>query len=103
MIRRAKDMQSYRIHATDGEIGKIDDLSFDDNAWVVRYMVVETGSWLDQRRVLISPISVRAVNWEKDEVYVSLTRDQVKNAPDIDTHEPISRENELSFYRYYGW
>lgn len=103
MIRRAKDMQSYRIHATDGEIGKIDDLSFDDNAWVVRYMVVETGSWLDQRRVLISPISVRAVNWEKDEVYVSLTRDQVKNAPEIDTHEPISRENELSFYRYYGW
>lgn len=103
MIRRAKDIQSYRIHATDGEIGEIDDLYFDDHAWVVRYMVVETGTWLEHRHVLISPISVRVVDWETNEVYVSLTRDQVKNAPDIDTHKPISRQNEISFHRYYGW
>lgn len=103
MIRRAKDIQSFRIHARDGEIGEIDDLYFDDNNWVVRYMVAETGTWLEHRRVLISPISVRVVNWETSEVHVSLTCDQVKNAPDIDTHNPISRQNELSFHRYYGW
>jgi hypothetical protein len=96
-------MQSYRLHATDGEIGKIDDLYFDDNAWVIRYMVADTGAWLEHRRVLISPISVRSVNWETSEVYIALTRDQVKDAPDIDIHNPISRENELSFHRYYGW
>src|SRR5512138_2669008 len=99
MIHKAKDMQSHQIHATDGEIGKVDELYFDDNAWVVRYMVMDTGTWLERRRVLISPISVRAINWETHEVYVSLTRDQVKNAPNIDMQNPISRQNEMSFYR----
>ncbi len=103
MIRSVKDMQGYRIHATDGEIGKIDQIYFDDKAWVVRYMVVDTGTWLEDRRVLISPISIKVVNWETHQVNVSLARDQVKNAPDIDTEKPIARQNEIAFHQYYGW
>jgi hypothetical protein len=58
MLRSMKDLENYAINATDGLIGRIKDFYFDDDAWVIRYLVVDTGSWLSSRKVLISPISV---------------------------------------------
>jgi uncharacterized protein YrrD len=49
MLRSMKDLEQFAIGATDGEIGQVKDLCFDDDAWVVRYLVVETGSWFDSR------------------------------------------------------
>lgn len=103
MIRSIKDLQGYRIHSIDGDIGKVSEFYFDDKDWTVRYMVVDAGTWLEDRLVLVSPIAVSSVNWDTHEVEVSLTRDQVQHAPDIDTHMPISRQNEEAFHKYYGW
>ena len=44
MLHNTKDLKNLAIQATDGEIGKVKDLYFDDDAWVLRYFVVETGS-----------------------------------------------------------
>ena len=49
--------------ATDGAIGHVKDFYFDDEAWVIRYLVVDTGSWLSSRKVLISPIAIGHPNW----------------------------------------
>jgi len=57
-----KSMENYAIAATDGVIGHVKDFYFDDAAWVVRYLVVETGDWLAHRKVLVSPISVGEPN-----------------------------------------
>jgi hypothetical protein len=57
MLRSMKDLEGYTIGATDGVIGRVKDFYFDDEAWVIRYLVVETGAWLSSRRVLISPIA----------------------------------------------
>lgn len=56
-------MEGYTIGATDGVVGRVKDFYFDDEAWVVRYLVVETGEWLARRRVLISPIAINQPNW----------------------------------------
>ncbi len=103
MIRSIKDLMDYKLHAIDGDIGKVVEFYFDDTAWTVRYMVVDAGTWLQDRLVLISPIAVSSVNWDTHELEVSLTRDQVQRSPDIDTHQPISRQNEEAFHKYYGW
>ncbi len=58
MLRNAKDLHGFKIRATDGELGTVDQLYFDDETWAIRYLMVETGGWLGGRRVLISPISV---------------------------------------------
>ena len=60
MLRSIKDLEHYAIGATDGDIGRVKDFYFDDDSWVVRYLVVDTGSWLAGRSVLISPISLQA-------------------------------------------
>jgi hypothetical protein len=102
MLRSTQDLEHYSIGATDGDIGHVKDFYFDDDAWVVRYLVVDTGTWLTGRRVLISPISLREPNWIERTLPVAITREQVKNSPDIDTHKPVSRQEENLYLGYYG-
>ncbi len=103
MSRTVRQVQGYAIHATDGDIGKLDEFYFEDDTWTIRYLVVQTGSWLLDRRVLISPISVQKANWPNRHITVSLTLDQVRNSPDIDTAKPVSRQHEIALHDYYRW
>jgi hypothetical protein len=103
MLRNVKDLLGFSIGAADGIIGTVKDIYFDDSAWVIRYVVVETGAWLSSRRVLISPIAVSASPWQTRVLSVSLTKNQVKNSPSIGTDEPVSRQHELEYLRYYGY
>jgi len=101
MLFHARTMEHYHIEATDGRIGKVDDLYFDDDSWTVRYFVVETGPWLFGKKVLLSPASVTGTDSEGKTVRVSLTREQVKGSPSVDLKEPVSRQEEHRLYRYY--
>ena len=103
MLRSTRDLEHYAIGATDGDIGHVKDFYFDDDAWVVRYLVVDTGSWLVGRTVLISPISIREPDWLKRLLPASVTMEQVRNSPDIETHKPVSRQGESLYLDYYGY
>ena len=63
MLRNVNDLRGYAIRATDGVIGEVDDLYFDDEDWAIRYLVVDTGTWLRDRKVLISPIAIGHPDW----------------------------------------
>ena len=81
MLTNATHLKGLVIGATDGEIGTVGQFYFDDEAWVIRYLTVETGGWLDGRWVLISPISVVHTDWHARRLDVALTKLQVKNGP----------------------
>ncbi len=103
MLLSINELQGYPIHATDGDIGQVDQFYFDDEAWTVRYLVVDTGHWLTGRRVLISPIVISGIDRETKTFNAGLTQEQIKNSPDIDTHRPVSRQHEMEYFNYYGW
>ncbi len=103
MLRNTKDLDNFAIRATDGEIGHIKDLYFDDDAWVVRFFIVETGAWLSSRKVLVSPLSARQPDWQGKTLPVAITKLQVENSPNIDTDKPVSRQNEEQYLGYYGY
>ncbi len=103
MLRSAKGFNDYKISATDGAVGHVKDLYFDDHDWAVRYFVVDTGTWLSSRKVLISPISVHHPDWAGQMLPVSITKVQVKNSPDFDADKPVSRQNEEHYLGYYGY
>lgn len=103
MLRDLKDLKDYAIEATDGDVGRVKDCYFDDQSWTVRYLVVETGNWLASRKVLISPLSVQQPNWADKTLPVSITKEQVKASPDIDTEKPVSRQHESLFLGFYGY
>jgi uncharacterized protein YrrD len=103
MLQSTNDLHGFTIHAKDGDIGTIEDLYFDDGHWKVRYLVVDTGTWLTARRVLISPASAKGVDWFGQRLPADLTCDQVRNSPDIATDKPVSRQHEEELSAYYGW
>lgn len=103
MKRKVKSLIGYVIHATDGEIGKVREFYFDDTTWTIRYLIVETGSWLFGRKVLLSPEALLTPNWEEHYFPVCLTKEQIKNSPEIDTEKPVSRQHEIELYDYYPW
>lgn len=103
MERNIKSLTGYTIGATDGEIGNVDEFYFDDKDWIIRYLVVKTGSWLFGRKVLIAPQAVQKIDWELKRFLVNLTKEQVQNSPEIDTDKPVSRQQELELYEHYAW
>jgi len=103
MLRSLKDLERYTVTATDGDIGIVVNFLLDDQRWVVRYLVVETGGFFDRRQVLISPISFRQADWSSRRFYVALTMDKVKNSPGVDVDKPVSRQHEQDYHGYYGY
>src|SRR5919108_3489571 len=103
MLCNMRSLRGYTLRATDGEIGSVDDFYFDDEAWAIRYLVVDTGKWLPGRKVLISPISLGPVDHDGKKLDVKLNKNQVENSPDIDKHKPISRQHESELFSYYNY
>ncbi|WP_425450043.1 PRC-barrel domain-containing protein [Virgifigura deserti] len=100
-LHSAKEIAGYRIHATDGEIGHVEDVLVDDENWIVRYAIVDTRNWWPGRKVLISPQWIREVNWEDRLLQVDLTRQAVKDSPEYDPSMTIDRAYEERLHRYY--
>ena len=103
MLTNATFLKGLAIHATDGELGTVDEFYFDDETWGIRYLTVDTGGWLGGRQVLISPLSVVRTDWQARRLDVSLTKRQVENSPDINTQQPVSRQHEAAYLGYYGY
>jgi uncharacterized protein YrrD len=103
MLHNLGTLTKSAVQADDGAIGKVTEVFFDDAAWVVRYLVVDTGPWLNQRKVLISPYAVRQPVDVAEGLSLALSRQQVRDSPDIDTHQPVSRQHEEDYLRYYAY
>lgn len=103
MLYKVKDLNGYKLGASNGEIGRIKDFYFDDKFWTVRYMVADTGNWLPGRKVLISPHAVISVDQEEKIIHTRLTKKQIEDSPSWDEDKPVSRQYEVDYYRHYGW
>ena len=103
MLDRVHHLDKSTVTAADGVIGHVQDVFFDDIRWTIRYLVVDTGHWLSGRQVLISPYSVKPLVEAARNIDVRLTRQQVADSPDVDTHMPVSRQHESEVVAYYGY
>jgi hypothetical protein len=105
MLCKVKTLIGYKLDSLDGEIGKIKEFYFDDEQWVVRYLVAETGSWLMNRQVLISPHALVGVINEDKLIAINLTKKQIEDSPSTDSDKPISRhfEDAMNGANNQGW
>lgn len=101
--RNVKFFEKYSILAQDGDIGTVHDFLFDDMTWTIRYIVVDTHKWLPGRKVLLSTEAVEGALWDRQQFQVNLTKDQIKNSPDINTEPPVSVQHEIALHNYYNW
>jgi len=91
------------VIATDGDIGSIRNFLFDDQSWTLRYLVVDVGSWLARRAVVLAITAVEQPDWTQKTFHVRLTREQVRNSPDVDSQKSVSRQQEIAMVEYFGW
>jgi hypothetical protein len=103
MLRHQSQFKHYAVHASDDAIGTVSDLLFDDATWLIRWLVVDTGNWLPGRKVLLPPSSLAHVDYFGRHFSVRLTKQEVKDCPDVETDRPVSRQFEASVYKHYGW
>jgi sporulation protein YlmC with PRC-barrel domain len=103
MLCRLEDILGRKIEAVDGRIGSARDVYFDDDRWIVRYLVVDTGHWLPGRKVLISPESVRPPEAQEEALHVELTCEKIQQSPPIESDEPVSRQHQRDLAGHYLW
>ena len=103
MLLVASALKGYAIDASDGRLGTVSDFLFDDQTWKLRWLVVDVGSWLVGRKVLVHPSAIAEADHERRELGVTLTKSQVEGSPDTRQDEPVSRQVEYNLHSYYGW
>jgi hypothetical protein len=96
------DLVGYSVEATDGSIGKIDEATNDTAA---SYVVVDTGPWIFGKKRLIPAGAITGVDHDDQTVMVTMTKDQIKSAPDYDaaSWNDDSREQYGDYYGPYSW
>lgn len=96
-------LKGFAVAASDGKIGTVNDLLFDDQSWKIRWLVIDTGAWLPGRKVLVHASALGEPDPARRELPVKLTKAQIEGGPDLGEHEPLSRQLESHLYDYYGW
>jgi len=102
MPHTLSELMKYSVHSTDGEIGSVRNFLFDDSTWEIRYLVINVGSWLERRDVVLAISAVEQPNREKKTFNVRMTKDQVRDSPDVDSEKPVSRQQEIAMEKYFG-
>ncbi len=103
MLRSIRELQGYAVIAEDGEAGEVETFLFDDEEWAIRYLVVDTGNWLSENLVLVSPVAIKNAAWRDKVVKVGLSKEQIENSPPIESNKPVSRKKEMEISQYYSW
>jgi uncharacterized protein YrrD len=103
MLKNLKQIQGRALRASDGTLGEVKDFYFDDVHWHIRYLVVDTGAWLNSRRVLISTDALARIQPDPDVFSVDLTMDQVRESPELAANNRVADQQEASLRTYYGW
>jgi uncharacterized protein YrrD len=101
-LRSSREVTGYHIHATDGEIGHVEDFIIDDQSWAVSFLVVDTRNWLPGKKVLLSPRWITRVEWADSSVHFDVPRESVKNSPEFDPSKAVNLDYEACLYDHYG-
>jgi hypothetical protein len=93
------DLTGYKVEARDDEIGKVDEATYESGG---SFIVVDTGPWIFGKKVMIPAGMVRDIDLDAETVFVNLTKDEIKNAPELDDNliRDEAYRNELG--GYYG-
>lgn len=102
MLIRYKELKNFVLKSLNGKIGKVKDVYFDDEFWSVRYLVVDTGTWLNTRKVLISPYSIEGIAPIFDLIEINLTKKQIEESPPLESDKPVSKQFQEQFYAHHN-
>jgi uncharacterized protein YrrD len=103
MYYNTKQLMGYSLHAYDGAIGKVTDVLFHDESWFVRYLVVNVGTLLQDRLVLVAAPLLGPIHIDLETINVFMNKAQVLESPVLEADMPVSLRHERELFAHYGW
>ncbi|KAF0094930.1 MAG: hypothetical protein E1N59_1358 [Puniceicoccaceae bacterium 5H] len=103
MARRLSELVDFKVGRSAGEALPLIDFLIDEHTRDIRYLVVDAGKWMPQRKVLIAPDAIEGVREDEKLLQTSLSRDDLENGPRLDADSPLSRSDEEKLVSYYQW
>lgn len=100
-MKSLRGLWGFKIQASDGALGKVQDFLFDDEAWTIRYLVAEIGSWMRSRDILVLPEYLEGVAAGDRVFLVNLDKASLRNGPTIDEDKPVSLQQSLPWQIIY--
>jgi hypothetical protein len=101
-LRSIEAVTGYHMHASDGEIGHVEDFLVDDADWSIHYLVVDTTNWWPGKKVLISPKSAKEIDWTHELMNLNVDRRRVSGSPAYDASVMVDLAYEKQFLDHYG-
>jgi len=93
------DLTGFRVEATDGHIGKVDEATYDTGA---SYIVVDTGPWIFGKKVVLPAGTVTRVDMADQAVYVDSSKEEIKSSPEFDPDRYRTDAYRTQLDTYYG-
>jgi hypothetical protein len=94
------DLTGFKVEGTDGSVGKVDEATYEAGG---SYLVVDTGPWILGRKVMLPAGVVERIDPEEEQVYVDLTKDEIKDSPEFDPDQQRDdTEYRSRLAEYYG-
>lgn len=97
-LRSTRDMDGYHIQTGDGAIGRVADFMIDDGNWSIRHLVVATGRWFSGKEIVISPAQIARISYEQSAVFVNLTRETIREAPEHHAPPPSATHHDYEIF-----
>ncbi len=101
-LRSTQAVSGYYIGAADGKIGHVADFIVDDETWAIRYLLVDTRNWWPGKKVLVAAQWIERVSWEESKVFINLTREAIKQAPEYSEESLLTRDYEAQLHGHYN-
>jgi sporulation protein YlmC with PRC-barrel domain len=101
-LRSVEAVTGYRIDASDGLLGQVEDLIIDDETFAIHYLVVDTNRWWFGKKVLIAPLWVQGFDWAERTCSIALSREAVKAAPEYYPGRFADEAYEAELHKHYA-
>ena len=96
-------VEGYHIEVADGSIGHVSGFIFDDVAWAIRYLTVDTRNWWPGgKEVLVATRWIDLIDWVGSTVSTRLSRDAIRSSPEYDDSVPLTRDYEKRLHEFHG-
>lgn len=101
-LRSVREVRGYTIAGSDNRVGHVEDFVAATDQWRILYLMVDTGKWLPGRAVLLPTEWIDEVNWPNKDAVTHLQGQRIKDSPELDPADPITRDYEARLYEHYG-
>ena len=93
------DMSGFHVEATDGEVGKVDEATHEIGSGS---LIVDTGPWIFGKMVMLPVGVISRIDEDERRIWVTLTKAQIKSAPEFDESRHPDAAYRDALGSYYG-